>query len=410
MFTRQLPRKKKSCSHCVKAKRKCDLETPKCRRCAKQDLRCEYPYAERHIGSESSFVTATPNTSMDRKLAPSFDCSPPLDFAASTLDPFLSEGLGLTMPSLGCSDLDPLGMMLISEQPLLEVAHMRQSPTAFSISCLNSFSSSRLLYAIDLIKKAPETMVMKNQTPWSHPRLYDDAMPRCLSEAYAASALSMSRNNTNSEFVSRHIENRFEELLQAEIPATLSGVLSHAHAFILYLSLQVFSNDFRAHAQAHRALSQLEMYGYRLHSLLIKDGGLNLDMLPASLSLYPIASAAIAWRSYILHESARRTLLVIFFMTTLCNALRGELGYCHARGALYTYLLGSAHLWRASSAFDFAKSWNEKDRLIIDNLDFASMLNAANPDDIDDFGRMLLVALLGVDEVRGWFAIKGGAF
>lgn len=123
-----------------------------------------------------------------------------------------------------------------------------------------------------------------------------------------------------------------------------------------------------------------------------------------------MADTATAWRTYILHESARRTLLVIFFTLSLCHCLRGEMGYCQARGALQSYLIGSGQLWQANSAFDFAKAWNEKDRLLVDNMNFDHLLAVAQPDDIDVFGRMLLVAKMGIDEVRGWFDIHGGCF
>jgi hypothetical protein len=147
-----------------------------------------------------------------------------------------------------------------------------------------------------------------------------------------------------------------------------------------------------------------------LHNLLTLDSGLDLTALPSTLAVYPIAAATTAWRVYILHESARRTMLIIFFMMSLCHALRGEIGSCRARGALSSYLLGSAHLWNAESAFDFAKAWNGKDRLLVDNMSFDHLLENAQPEDIDSFGRMLLVASLGIDEVRGWFDVKGGRF
>jgi hypothetical protein len=156
---------------------------------------------------------------------------------------------------------DPMEMELLADPPPLDVACLRTAAVPFSVSSLNDFTASRLLYAIELIKRAPASMVQDSQTPWSHQRLYDDAMPRCLSgmvydsvsygfpvsnsiaEAYAASALSLSRTKANAEYVSRHVEARFEELFSTPMPTTLSSVLAHAHAFILYLSMQVFSND-----------------------------------------------------------------------------------------------------------------------------------------------------------------------
>jgi hypothetical protein len=41
-------------------------------------------------------------------------------------------------------------------------------------------------------------------------------------------------------------------------------------------------------------------------------------------------------------------------------------------------------------------------------MDFTEMLSSADADDIDAFGRMLLVGLLGKDDVSGWLHSKGG--
>jgi hypothetical protein len=64
----------------------------------------------------------------------------------------------------------------------------------------------------------------------------------------------MSRTGTNSKYVTRHVERRFEELLNTAMPSTLSSLLAQAHAFILYLSLQVFSNDVCVFPMAYRIL------------------------------------------------------------------------------------------------------------------------------------------------------------
>ena len=103
-------------------------------------------------------------------------------------------------------------------------------------------------------------------------------------------------------------------------------------------------------------------------------------------------------------------MLVLFFTDSLCHVLRGDVSGCKHRGSLHTYLLGSGHLWKANSAFDFAKSWNERNRLLVEDVDMRSMLEFAEPEDVDLFGKMMLVATLGVDEVRGWFDFKGSSF
>ena len=97
-------------------------------------------------------------------------------------------------------------------------------------------------------------------------------------------------------------------------------------------------------------------------------------------------------------------------MDSLCRALRGELRHCREADAISCYLLASAHLWKACSAFDFAKLWNERDILLVQDVKIDTMMLKAQPEDVDLFGKMMMVAKYGIDEARGWFDFKGGRF
>ena len=55
----------------------------------------------------------------------------------------------------------------------------------------------------------------------------------------------------------------------------------------------------------------------------------------------------------------------------------------------------SAPLWNAPSEFDFKIAWKEKRRFAIHNLDFTEVLRDGHPEEIDDFGKMLMVASQG---------------
>jgi hypothetical protein len=68
----------------------------------------------------------------------------------------------------------------------------------------------------------------------------------------------------------------------------------------------------------------------------------------------------------------------------------------------------SAALWEAKSPLEFAIAWNEKNHYLVEELDFSEVLRSANANEVDVFGRMLMVGLMGVDDVRGWFHSKGG--
>lgn len=187
MFSRQLPQKKRSCSHCVKSKRKCDLIQPTCGRCTKQGLLCQFPFAEEAIIPEiplpgMDFQASAPFA--ERKLDFHFNPASPTGFLHNTADFIFTDDDLAAMPSFDPPDLDGMGIELMAEPPSQEIQYFDGPNAPFNTKFLNNWAASRLLFAMDLIRKAPATMVAQNQTPWSHPRLYDDAMPRCLSGQY----------------------------------------------------------------------------------------------------------------------------------------------------------------------------------------------------------------------------------
>ena len=184
MFTRQLPQKKKSCGGCVKSKRKCDLILPRCGRCTKQGLSCEYPFAEAVVQEQQvADLSFTPSAMIaEPKLGFDFSAPPQLDLFSADTNFFAFDDSIASMPSFDPPDVVPSEAHVMS-QPSYEVALLNGPHVGFSAASLNQWSASRLLFAMDIFRNAPATMVGENQTPWSHPRLYDDVMPRCLSGA-----------------------------------------------------------------------------------------------------------------------------------------------------------------------------------------------------------------------------------
>jgi hypothetical protein len=63
----------------------------------------------------------------------------------------------------------------LAQQPLTLTGPSTQDFGNVSAHILN-----RLQWAVDEIKEAPKKMVLENQTPWCHPLLYKDAMPRSM--------------------------------------------------------------------------------------------------------------------------------------------------------------------------------------------------------------------------------------
>lgn len=124
--------------------------------------------------------------------------------------------------------------------------------------------------------------------------------------------------------------------------------------------------------------------------------------------MFPNAIAQTTWASFIFRESCRRTLLVICHAIAACRVMTGDITSCSHELAAGNRVTISAALWNAKSSFEFAKVWNEKNHFLVKDLDFEEVLQDANADDLDVFGRMIMVGSMGIDDVRGWLHTKGG--
>ncbi len=262
---------------------------------------------------------------------------------------------------------------------------------------------ARIEYSIEQLKLAPKMMVEQNCTPWAHPNLYDDFMPRSLQDAYAGCALYITRNSTNTEHVTRYITTHVGDVITSAFPSEHIEILARAHALMLYQIMFVFGDEMRVSGQAEEVITHLEEVGEGL--LAIADEQTDTT---GSLPLYPSTAARSAWQSFVFRESVRRTVLSVFQFTGVCNLLRGQLRMCADSLAIGNRLTLSAHLWNAKNAFDFAMAWNNEKHFLVKGLDFTDVLRDAKPDDLDVFAKMMLVGLQGIDDVRGWFYMRGG--
>lgn len=277
--------------------------------------------------------------------------------------------------------------------------------TSFSWAHLDPYAKSRIGYAMEQFRLAPQTVIQLISTPWSHSALYNEHMPRSMQDAQASCALYNAKNDVNADFVIRHITDRVEELLAAPMPTAPVDVAAHAHALILYQVMFVFDGHITLHSHVEALLLHLEKVGSALLELCKNEAD---PMGP--LSLYPSITAQNAWRSFILRETLRRTVLSLYQFLATCYLLLSRQETCAPSLARGNKVTLSAHLWRAKSAFDFAMAWNSKKHFVVHDLDFTEVLRDAQPDDIDDFAKTMLVGLQGTDDVKGWFHARGGVF
>ncbi|KAJ4254292.1 hypothetical protein NW762_009883 [Fusarium torreyae] len=401
---RNPPTRRKSCTACTKAKRRCDFALPACLRCSQRHIPCQYP-------TRTLRGLLTPHSQSPETISPSLltnDGSSPESPEIVQINETVINDFNAVISNIDASvnDLDTFDIPL--EDTTLELVHQASALAPPSTQEFGNVSSSilnRLQYAIDEIKKGPKSLVLENQTPWCHPLLYKESMPRSMQDAHAACALYLAKNRVNSTIILRNIESRVNDLLSTPPPITPIDCLAHTQALLLYQIIRLYDGDISARASAERIIPAIEASAISLFSYAKFD----LNGASTSLSLYPIAPTKIFWQEWILEESLRRTLLFSFYFIQTyrimsgCKILQcdGRLGLCHS----WTM---SAHLWNATTPLSFAEAWRDKKHFVVTNAIFSDVLAEAKADDIDVFGKIMISSLLGREEAEGWFASKGG--
>lgn len=215
----------------------------------------------------------------------------------------------------------------------------------------------------------------------------------------------MSKNDINSPVLMSIFDSRINDLLSAPPPTTPLELLARTHALILYLIMRLFDGGIRTQPSAESLLALLEASALSLFNCTyIPHPSQPYVLLP--ISMEPIMSF---WESWVFQESARRTIMMVFYFVKIQHFLQGKpLSACDGKLGLEHAWYQSAHLWNAQSAFDFAVAWTENQHFIVYNADFTGLLQDAKPDDVDLFGKMLLVTKLGIDETKAWFYSRGG--
>jgi len=204
------PPRQKSCTSCIKAKRRCDLRTPSCQRCAQRGLACVYSQGRQkrktlplgtsagpgsdgtvfcnddgHIVWNSAVTSQSIETSVDLHQLDMESISP--EFASACADPVL----GFLDHQLGSPWRQDIGNVLLISQPPQTQQSLLKNNWKPEVDKLSKVIASRLKYAIEAIRNAPRTMILENHTPWCHPELYTEEMPRAIQgRSYLLSSLA----------------------------------------------------------------------------------------------------------------------------------------------------------------------------------------------------------------------------
>jgi len=199
------PPRRKACLACVKAKRRCDLTSPACRRCAQRQLRCMYASPSAAQPPEVSLVSSqestsffsgipTPDVALDLVPGTAWHIAEPPMLPAQGQGFSALDEINLDPGTFEMSNtaFDPLAAPLDHAEWLDQADEEGPSLTSLIVVSPNPLSpplwkkrekslsevlAGYLQYAVDELRRVPETMVLENGTPWCHHKLYQDSMP-----------------------------------------------------------------------------------------------------------------------------------------------------------------------------------------------------------------------------------------
>ncbi|KAH7146802.1 hypothetical protein B0J13DRAFT_584282 [Dactylonectria estremocensis] len=241
-------------------------------------------------------------------------------------------------------------------------------------------------------------------------------MPRPMQYAVSSAALHAAKNGRNARVIRDNIESRVQDLLSSPPATTPLDTLAYAQALFIYQILRFLDNDTRIYTIYEATMPHLEEAANALIPYIDFDQTSptdgqdhTLDLIP----LYPASAAHSFWTSWIFQESAKRTLGMINFFMLTYYFMKGEAGNRCSQNKIVTVnrsVTMSAHLWNPQDPVDFALAWRNKRHFVINvgTPDYlATVVNDAERDDIDDFGKICLTAVMGLTEAKGWLAMRG---
>ncbi|KAJ9132186.1 hypothetical protein NKR23_g11416 [Pleurostoma richardsiae] len=257
-------------------------------------------------------------------------------------------------------------------------------------------------------------MVLENQMPWCHARLYNDGMPRSMQDAVSSAALHAAKNDVNAKVIRDCIESRVQDLLSSPVPAAPLDVIARLHALFIYQILRLLDTDARVRLSYDATMPHLEAAAYALlqhitfhESATPGQANHAADVLP----LYPISATRDFWEAWVFQESARRTLAIVLSFLMIYHYMKGEvLVQCGNNTFACRSVTLSAHLWRAGDPVDFALAWRNKRHFVVhgdESVPVTVVMEDAKSDDIDEFGKIFLTGYMGIDEAKGWLAMRG---
>ncbi|PVH98985.1 hypothetical protein DM02DRAFT_595106 [Periconia macrospinosa] len=369
--------KRKSCASCVKAKRKCGMELPRCARCMKKDVTCYYPNP-RGISTQRAFsmgggAVAAVSLNEDET-----------GFAQQQQQQQQQLQTNITPSTTAVKAKEPSYLQTTQEKP---------NPRALSRSQTDA--------ALHRFRTWPDKWVKEGKAPFIHPRLYSPEMPKPLQDAYAACAIYSVKTAQNEAIAFTVIESKANEVLRSRADDaedngaaswTPLDLLAAVQALIIFQFIRLFDGDIRQRAQAEEAQLVLQAWSDELEARTELERVFTTDTAPS-------------WRSWIFAESVRRTMVMSLNLAGVYSYLFH--GFCTFGPRLQSYTFTAQRwLWEAKSELEWDRVKQSRASYYITKLDFNQVLHVGQEEELDEFGVMMLIMVKGQDYFDDWIMSK----
>ncbi|RGP60283.1 c6 zinc finger protein [Fusarium sporotrichioides] len=427
--------RQKSCNACVRGKRKCDKKTPQCTRCAAKGLDCVYqrlpPGANFHdddiciaeslndvpdfdmgfdinnLGGTATHSSAsnTSPDSLDRVTTSTIDLDSPLDF--SLIDHLMANdtSVGSELWSLGdygnSNSNNKLGIPSVPSMPTTQVV-IRDLAIFESIEpCMSDFSPldvydprSRVGYTVNVITNLYRDFAKTRRLPFIHPRLYGSNLPKTLMVAFSAASAYSACTPENKGWVVKLIADLAKDIhREGERASTPAEKLARVQAMVVLDSIRMFDGDVMMRATSEREMPQFMAWMFALREV---EEELKIGDEPAATMLK--GSPPQSWEAWLLAESTRRTIVIAFAFVCLTSILKSNEPPCEIMAPKFQFT-ASKYLWEADSSMAFFRAWQTKPQYPVRDLDFKGIWLHAQPEDVDEFTKLMLTAQMGPDAI-----------
>ncbi|KAH6620273.1 hypothetical protein C7974DRAFT_229764 [Boeremia exigua] len=308
------PTRRKSCTACVKSKRRCDLEYPVCKRCSAKGLECAYPTTSpsrsRRLASVRETVHLSPDLSPRGASVPVavVDSSAEfLSFNGATTDPLAQDALPFSYSSGSSSSDSPVSWQdelasaatLIDDVPLEEYAQPQLGRMLWpEIKAPCYMTSDQTAYILRTMRSFIPSMAYTGSTPFLHQALWKQYQPASYQDCVAISALYLCKTSANTSLITASINRKIACMKARAGSWDLLEHLAAVQTLIIYQIMRLFDASLQDQVSAQKHSILLETWAALLWKRSFTDPPL-------------LGSCHDTW---VLAESLRRTVMMSVFV------------------------------------------------------------------------------------------------